>query len=443
MKLDLGSWAVRLSIDEGSATPSWGTALGQGKGYLYSFSNQDKYFWAMDKCAVDISNVSCPMGKGGNQFDNYKKIRAALFNNVIIHEDDKIISLNNANFVLVELEQQVGIHIGRKSVKYSPNNCYSESSKKRITNEECFKLIERQLNISQKDGWFVSNIEFEKGNELHLSVHVLRGTTKFKDVKARKAAMVANLKGVVSHYTSLDAVISIINGMRDGQLRFRATRSDCLNDPNECRYGEEMCERIFKQKAKDQLGKPFLLSFCKTSDSPVMWRLYESKIQLVFNRYDIELAIDSTSTKKVKLEYGDVLYYDLRHINNQSQFKEETGVSLSTSNTRSYIISLIKHIDYKIEDEWRIIATETSCYIQPDRSDDLAKGVVGVDSAFGLLKMYREILIPISALKEIIVYEFDDTKFYLMKSQIEDLLNRKNITGINIKKTECAGVRLK
>lgn len=442
MKIDLGSWAVRLSINADGATPVWGTALGQGKGYLYSFSDQDKYFWAMDKCAVDINKVSCPMGKGGNQFNNYKIIRAALFENVIIHNDNRIIPLNNAKFVLVELEQLVGIHTGRKSIKYNPNNCYDKSQKKRITNEKCFKLIEQQLSISQEDGWFVSNIEFEKGNELHISVHVLRGTTIFSDVGARKAAMVAKLKGVVSHYTSLDAVISIINGIENGQLKFRATRSDCLNDPNECRYGAEMCERIFKQGVKNQLGKPFLLSFCKTSDSPVMWRLYESKIQLVFNRYDIELAMDSTSTKKVKLEYGDVLYYDLRHIANQHQFKEETGMSLSTSN-RNYIISLIKHIDYKIEDEWRIIAAETGRYVQPDRFDDLAKGIVGVDSAFGLLKMYREIQIPVSALKEIIVYEFDDAKFDLMKSQIEDLLNRKNITGINIKKTECAGVRSK
>lgn len=439
MKIDLGSWAVRLSIDDGSATPGWGTALGQGKGYLYSFSDQDKYFWAMDKCAVDTNNVSCPMGKGGNQYNRYGIIRAALFNNVIIHKDDIKIPLSGAHFILIELEQQKGYHTGRKIIKYGPKNKYIVSDNA-LTNEKCFELIEQKLTISQDDGWFVSSIEFEKGNDLHIYVHVIKGKTSFPNGMVRKEAMRKELKGFVSHYTSLDAAISLFKGVKNDNLIFRATRSDCLNDPNECRYGADMCKRIFHSTS--QPNYPYILSFCKTSDSPIMWRLYESKIQLTFNRYELETKIEQISNSKVSLKHGDVLYNDLRNISTQTEFKDKTGISLTSSN-RNYYISLLKHIDYMVENEWRIIATETGAYDLPEKRNDIEQGIVGATSAFGLIKLYREISIPATSLKEIIVYEFDDEKYNLIKSQIENLLNRNNITGIKIKKTECAGVRSK
>lgn len=441
MKLDLGSWAENLKVKDKTATPSWGTALGQGKGYEYSFQNQDQYFEAMTACKVLETLVSCPMGKGGKKNDNYKIVRAALFHNIFVHySGGKKIKLRNAKFIIIELEQLKGYHQGRKIIKYNKKNQFKESDKT-ITNEECFRLIESKLEIeNKKDGWFVGAIEFEKRNELHLYVYVLKGKTSFNSLSERRRTMERLLEeNVVSHYTSLDSAIAILTGVKSNYFKFRATKSDCLNDPNECGLGDMYAEIIKSTPAE----KLFILSFCKTLDNPVMWRLYDSKIQFIFDKTLIDKELTNNNTAAVNLYSGDVHYAELRGLD-VACFEKETGFKIEEDREKMVKnISLLKSKDFEIEDEWRIVAMETSKYTKTKKSKDLESGVIGAGSCYGLVKTYREISIPTTALKEIIVYEFDKNKFGLIRSQIEDLLDRNNIKQITIKPTECVGFRRK
>ena len=437
MKLDLTSWMIRLETKNGG-TPSWGTALGQGKGYAYSFENQDEYFSAMDKCKVKKSDIKCPLGKGGRQNNKYTINRAAVFNKIYVCNNGKKELVKEASFLIIEVEEKESVHKGRKSIKYSPHYIYN----KKEINRECNDKIEKLLKISQKDGWFVSNIDFLNDEELHLIVNIVKGKTSFNNLYDRKKTMKECLYSqIVSHYTTLESAISILTGAAEETeancFKFRATRFDCLNDPQECTYGSEMYERIFDNK-NAPIVTPYILSFCKDSDNPIMWRLYHSKIQFVFNKNKIENEIKRMNINGIQFYCNDVLYAVMSDINTTEDFKKETGTEITEENAID-IISCLKPKDFEIEKEWRVYVSENKDY--KGMCKDIHDRVIGASSRYGLVKMYREIPIPTNALTEIVVYEFSKGQFELIKNQLGNLLNGIGLSDVIISQTNCASVR--
>lgn len=57
MILNLGSLAFNCEIQNGGGTPAWGTELGQGEGYKFSFEDTGDFLSAMLYCSItDINN---------------------------------------------------------------------------------------------------------------------------------------------------------------------------------------------------------------------------------------------------------------------------------------------------------------------------------------------------------------------------------------------------
>lgn len=442
MRLDLGSLMFNLKVKGKGGNPSWGTALGQGKGYLYTFEDKDSYFRGMKRNSIDYtnSNLFCPLGKGGNKQGDCEYVRAAKFDSIYVRHDGNDIKIEGVSFVLLEIEQKKGYHKGRKILKYSPKIKYKSEE----YNKKCFDAIEKKFNIKKSSGWFVSDISIKNDDELYFTIHVITDVILFKDIVSRKCRMLKEIQGCVSHYTTLSSALSIIKGIRKEQdgsyLVLRASRSDCLNDPNECIYVEQACKAIFKSRNKET----FLLSFCKSADNPVMWRLYNSSIELVFDKSVIMQTASKITNNDVEVEYGDVSYYDFKgkSYKTQKEFQDYTGMS-ANPNDSDKTRSLIKHIDYEVENEWRIILLETKKYIQPTKLNDIKNGIVGSFERYGMIKIYREMKLPLEALSKIRIYEFSQSKFELIRDQLKDLFSRMDISIDDdfICKTECAGIR--
>ena len=68
MKLDLGSFAFGSFLPVGGS-PSWGTALGQGKGLKFSYPGWDNIIAGMLYKAIPTSKVYIPLGKGGHVYN--------------------------------------------------------------------------------------------------------------------------------------------------------------------------------------------------------------------------------------------------------------------------------------------------------------------------------------------------------------------------------------
>lgn len=425
MKLDLGSFAFNIKVQEGTGTPSWGTHLGQGVDKKIIVEDAENLFTSMVYSAVpDIDQVGCPLGKGGNKRKDFEFCLASIFKKVYVNE----IHVDNASFLLLVVKS-VGdeFHKNRRTLKYSRRMTYRGDS----INEDCISKIKQTLGYTNEDAWFVSHLYTHNQDELHLFSHKLKNQTyaNSKDksnalnsiVDAERTQLETFLKkcdsaslekesdeihdeGItedekfsdVCHYTSLDSAIKIMDGCENGKIGLLASRSDCLNDPNEC--------RILLEEVKDgSVNFPYVLSFCNSIDNPVMWRLYNSKIAFQFSRDVIE--------NELKNDEGNLLFREVDYVGKASDAK--LGNEFFT-----------KYEDYKVEDEWRIIDTTEPFTHKNER--------------YGMIQLRRMIEIPSSSLVSIIVYEFDNTKYKLIEDQLKKILDSKSLNSVEIKQTNCA-----
>ena len=118
MILNLGSLAFNANLLSGGGTPAWGTELGQGEGYKFSFEDMSDFFTGMVYTSVpDIEEVTCPLGKGGNQQKDYDFVIASLFTKVFVNGK----RITDAIFLLLIVKKIKGEHhVGRRTIKYNP-----------------------------------------------------------------------------------------------------------------------------------------------------------------------------------------------------------------------------------------------------------------------------------------------------------------------------------
>lgn len=183
MKLNSGSLAFNISINGGGGTPSWGTELGQGDGYRFSFVGKEDLLLGMLYKSVPVTQVFCPLGKGGSKQDEYEYVISSCFNKIYANNT----AIHNQSFVLLIVKKLVGsFHVGRKTLKYNPKITY----KGKTVNSECFKAIELALGIRPNGAWFIDSIDIKNQDELHFSVKVLdyENPIEFSSIEDEKKA---------------------------------------------------------------------------------------------------------------------------------------------------------------------------------------------------------------------------------------------------------------
>ena len=182
MILNLGSLAFNANIKGGGGTPTWGTELGQGQGYRFNFEDSGELLTSMLYMSVeDITNVTCPLGKGGGRRDDYEFVVASLYDKIYVNG----IHVKDAKFLLLIVKQVAGeYHIGRRSIKYSPRITYDGFA----YNEACYKLIPQTLGISSEAAWFIDEIYTLNQDELHFVAYVLNesGEKEYQSNEERK-----------------------------------------------------------------------------------------------------------------------------------------------------------------------------------------------------------------------------------------------------------------
>ena len=140
MILNLGSLAFNANIEAGGGTPAWGTELGQGEGYKFVFEDMSDFFTGMVyKSIPDIENVTCPLGKGGNQRADYDFVIASIFDKIFVNGRRG----KDARFLLLVVKKIKGEHhVGRRTIKYNPRMTYC--------NELINKASKRESDKSEK-----------------------------------------------------------------------------------------------------------------------------------------------------------------------------------------------------------------------------------------------------------------------------------------------------
>ncbi len=167
MILNLGSLAFNANIDSGGGTPAWGTEMGQGEGYKFAFEDMSDFFTGLVYTSIpDLDQVECPLGKGGNQRNDYDFVIASLFNKIYVNGK----RVNDAQFLLLVIKKIVGDHhVGRRTIKYNPRMTYREET----INENCYNEVRKTLGLNEDAAWFINEINIINQDELHFVAYTL------------------------------------------------------------------------------------------------------------------------------------------------------------------------------------------------------------------------------------------------------------------------------
>ena len=185
MILNLGSLAFNANIIGGGGTPAWGTEMGQGDGYRFSFEGMNNLILGMAYKAVFPSkeDIFCPLGKGGKAQDDYDYPLAAVFDKIFVNGHQVF----DARFLLLVVKKKVGDHhVGRCTLKYNPKMQYC----KQEINQDCYL---NEINITNQD-------------ELHFTAYVLdkENPLDFRSNEERQTAFrnkLPKVAGIKSSYS--------------------------------------------------------------------------------------------------------------------------------------------------------------------------------------------------------------------------------------------------
>lgn len=197
MILNLGTIEFNANVATGGNTPSWGTELGQGDGYRFSFEDMDDFITSMVYCSIsDIENVTCPLGKGGSRADDFEFVLASVYDKVFVNG----LRVENGQFLLLIVKQIKGdYHVGRRTLKYNPRMTYCNEE----INKDCYEKVAKTLGLTDEAAWFIDEINVRNQDELHFTAYVLGDETiNFPSATARRNEMLKHRRGTKTHLQS-------------------------------------------------------------------------------------------------------------------------------------------------------------------------------------------------------------------------------------------------
>lgn len=186
MILNLGSAIFNAETETGGGTPAWGTEMGQGEGYKFSFEDYANLITSLvyNSVADPQQRVTCPLGKGGKAFDDYEFVLCGHYTKVYVNGT----LIPTAQFDLLVVKKLVGVnHVGRRTLKYNPRITIDGI----CSNAQCYELMAHTLGVSDEGSWFISEINTLNQDELHFTAHILDKDKKyiFKDSAHRSEVL--------------------------------------------------------------------------------------------------------------------------------------------------------------------------------------------------------------------------------------------------------------
>lgn len=164
MKIDITSMFFNSRIEGQTATPAWGTSIGQNKSKkcrIDDFKQDvvDMVIGMTYKSVVDLNNLD--VSKGSSDRDI---VTCSVFNDVFINNK----KIEGAQYVLLLVREHSKSHDGRLLVSYAPYIKYND-----VANQSCIDEMQRLLNCTPEGCWFVYDISIKNQSELYFSAVVV------------------------------------------------------------------------------------------------------------------------------------------------------------------------------------------------------------------------------------------------------------------------------
>lgn len=164
MKIDITSMFFNSRIEGQTATPAWGTSIGQNKSRacrIDDFKSEvvDMVIGMTYKSVADIDKLDVSKGS-----ENRDIITCSVFEDVYINNK----KIDNTQYVLLLVREHSKSHDGRLLISYAPYIKYNG-----IENQSCIDLMRQLLGCSAEGCWFVYDISIKNQSELYFSAVVV------------------------------------------------------------------------------------------------------------------------------------------------------------------------------------------------------------------------------------------------------------------------------
>ena len=167
MKIDITSMFFNSRIEGQTATPAWGTSIGQNKSRacrIDDFKKEvvDMVIGMTYKSVADLSNLDVSKGSGNRDI-----VICSVFENVYINNK----KIENTQYVLLLVREHSKSHEGRLLISYAPYIKFNG-----IENQSCIDLMQQKLGCTSEGCWFVYDISIKNQSELYFSAVVVNAS---------------------------------------------------------------------------------------------------------------------------------------------------------------------------------------------------------------------------------------------------------------------------
>ena len=164
MRTDVTSMFFNSSIDGKTATPAWGTSIGQSKQRKCRIDDFKPEVINMlvgmtYKSITDITNLDVSKGSTKREI-----LLCSQFSDVFINNK----KVENAQYVLLLVREHSESHDGRLIISYAPYIKYNG-----VENQECINKMRELLHCKDEGCWFVYDISIENQSALHFKAIVV------------------------------------------------------------------------------------------------------------------------------------------------------------------------------------------------------------------------------------------------------------------------------
>ena len=199
MKIDITSMFFNSRIEGQTATPAWGTSIGQNKSRdcrIDDFKQEvvDMVIGMTYKSVADLDNLDTSKGSSDRDI-----ITCAVFEDVFINN----MKVDNGQYVLLLVREHSKSHDGRLLISYAPYIKYNN-----IANQSCIDLMQKLLGCSSEGCWFVYDISIKNQSELYFSAVVVNPSAPMvykNNVKSKNRS--EEWKALIPADTRVDSII--------------------------------------------------------------------------------------------------------------------------------------------------------------------------------------------------------------------------------------------
>ena len=273
MKIDITSMFFNSRIEGQTATPAWGTSIGQNKSRacrIDDFKSEvvDMVIGMTYKSVADIDKLDVSKGSGNRDI-----ITCSVFEDVYINNK----KIDNTQYVLLLVREHSKSHDGRLLISYAPDIKYNG-----IENQSCIDLMRQLLGCSTEGCWFVYDISIKNQSELYFSAVVVNPSSPMvysNSIKSKNRS--EEWKALIP--TEEETESCITNGISDSlQQIFYGAPGTGKSNTIKCEVDQKDLPRVRTTFHPDSDYSTFVGAYKPTSvEVPVMTIIGKEQIPVV------------------------------------------------------------------------------------------------------------------------------------------------------------------